>query len=72
MGDAHRESNLAPSMDDPITRERAQSAGYDHLGGKSTLFPLAMTDHLSTRPSPNTATSGTVSGEAWEEERRGT
>ena len=59
----------APSWAEPATREKAAMAGYDHRGGTSTLLPTRLSDHLGARPSPNTETSGTVSGEAWSRDK---
>lgn len=50
----------------PATRERAALAGFDSHGGASTLLPSKLPDHFGAAPAPNTATSGRVSGEAWE------
>lgn len=47
------------------SRTRTGSAGYDSLGGRSTLLPADMT-HMTVAPAPNTATSSGCSGEAWD------
>ncbi len=43
--------------------------GYDAVGGPSSLLDTVPTDHLGARPAPNTWTTGTVSGEAWQRTR---
>jgi hypothetical protein len=56
-----------PSPEEPAAlRERRATAGYDSHGGGSTLLNVVPTDHFGSRPAPDTATSGTVSGESWE------
>ncbi len=40
--------------------------GYDHRGGTSALQPTQLSAHLGVGPAPTTATSGRVSGEAWD------
>lgn len=69
-GKKGREESLdTTSVPDPrssVTREKAALSGYDHLGGSTSLLPTRMADHFGYRPAPNTATSGTVSGEAWD------
>lgn len=56
----------APTMDEAYTREKAAEAGYDSHGGPSTALPVGMGDHLGAAPARNTASSGTVSGDAWD------
>jgi hypothetical protein len=56
----------APSMEDAYTREKAAEVGYDSHGGASTALPVGMTEHLGAAPTRNTASSGSVSGDAWD------
>lgn len=57
----------APSPSDPLTAERAATAGYDTRGGASSELALDLSrDRLGVVPTPNTLTSGSVGGEAWQ------
>ena len=57
---------LAPTLDDPYTREKLSVAGYDSAGGPSSELNIVLSDHLGARKAPDTLTSGTIGGEAWE------
>lgn len=60
------QSFMASSDEAAELAERGRTAGYDSHGGGSTLLNVVPTDHMGARRAPDTSTSGTVSGEAWE------
>lgn len=66
LGAAPGSQLRAPSPSDPLTAEKRAMSGYDSHGGVSSELPVAMSHHLGAQAAPDTLTSGSVGGEAWD------
>jgi hypothetical protein len=61
----------APAAGDAMSREMRELSGYDSASKPSTTVPMMADTAVTgaTERAPDTMTSGTVSGEAWERDR---